>query len=86
MIADKSTVDVLTELHSLVRLRAYLIGLIEKGRWPKPDKAAAVATYKREIAALNAAIDALSALHDSRVNSTGKCAPRPPRVRLKGAK
>jgi hypothetical protein len=45
-------------------VRVYLIGLIEKGRWAKPDKAAAVATYKREIAALNAAIDASSALYD----------------------
>jgi hypothetical protein len=86
MIVDKSMADVLTELHGLIRLRAYLIGLIEKGRWPKPDKAEAVASYKREIAALKAAIDALSALHNSRVNSTGKCAPRPSRVRLRGAK
>ena len=49
MIADKSTADVLTELRSLVRLRD-LIALIEKGRWPEPEKAAVVTNYEREIA------------------------------------
>jgi hypothetical protein len=92
MIADNSTADVLTELRSLVRLRAFLIALIEKERRPETEKAAAVANYEREIAALNAAIEVLAARHDCRGNrtikqsSTGQCAPRPARARLRGVK
>jgi hypothetical protein len=82
MIADKSTTDVLIELRSLVQSRLFLLALVEKETGPESDKAAAVANYEREIAALNAAIEALAVRHDRQADrtikliSTGKCAPR----------
>jgi hypothetical protein len=60
MITDKNTADVLVELRSLVRSRELLIGLVEKEPRPESEKAAAVVNYGREIAALNAAIEALA--------------------------
>ena len=70
MIADKSTADVLVDLHSLVRSRELLIGLVEKEPRPESEKAAAVANYGREIAARNAAIEALAGRHDRRADRT----------------
>ena len=64
MIDGKSTADVLVELHSL------LIGLVEKEPRPESEKAAAVANYGREIAARNAAIEALAGRHDRRADRT----------------
>ena len=70
MIAGKSTADALVELHSLVRSRELLIGLVEKEPRLESEKAAAVANYGREIAALNAAIEALAGRHDRRADRT----------------
>src|SRR5262249_10117356 len=70
MIAGKSTADALVELHSLVRSRELLIGLVEKEPRLGSEKAAAVANYGREVAALNAAIEALAGRHDRRADRT----------------
>ena len=70
MIVDKSTADVLVELRSLVRSRELLIGLAEKEPRPESEKAPAVANYGREIAGLNAAIEALAGCHDHRADRT----------------
>ena len=62
MNADKSTADVPVELRSLVCSRELLIGLVEREPRPESEKAAAAANYGREIAAVNAATEALVGL------------------------
>ena len=64
----------------------------DEGRWLEFDKAAAGINYEREIAALHAAVEALSARDDRRGGSNDRaefdrqCAPRPARARFRGVK
>jgi hypothetical protein len=62
--------DVLVELRSLVCSRELLIGFVERESRPESEKAAAAANYGREIAAVNAATEALVGRHDRRADRT----------------
>jgi len=70
MIGDKSTADVPAEPRSLVRSRDLLIGLVVKESRPESEKAAAMVSYGRQIAALNAAIEVLAGHNDHRADRT----------------